>query len=244
MVHSSASASRPAGSFTTVRSWFVPVAASNDGGVLEVAHLEVGRERADHDRPAGTDGPGHAGQHAGIAAPHVAGDGGGAALEPERALAERDGDVEAAVVAEPAGVAPLERHQVGDPRLLRGPVGHFDERGADVDAGDPDAQAGERDGVPAGPATDVEHLVAGAQPEVPDEEGDLLVGALREAVAEIGAAEVRRHPLEPVRLPGAGAGAEGSPGSAQLFAEAHESPNATLTSSGTRARRRCAWWRR
>ena len=76
--------------------------------------------------------------------------------------------------------------------------GQVDEALADVDADDLDAPRGQRVGVAAGPAADVEHPHARLEPERVDEEADLLLGALRERVAQVGVAEVVGDRLEPV----------------------------------------------
>jgi hypothetical protein len=53
-------------------------------------------------------------------------------------------------------------------------------------------------GVAAGPAAHVEQALAGAQVEGVDEEGDLVVGASGERIAEVRRSEVGGERLEPV----------------------------------------------
>ena len=114
------------------------------------------------------------------------------AQEAEPALAEADGGIELGVIGELAHVEYFEpsRELLGG----GGSAGELDEVGREVDAGDVDTAAGERERVAPGPAPDVEHPHPRLQTERADEELDLLLGALGESHYPAG---TRR----PVRLP-------------------------------------------
>jgi hypothetical protein len=64
---------------------------------------------------------------------------------------------------------------------------------------DPDAAPGEGVGVAPGPAADVEHPHPGLEAQRLDQELDLLLGPLREGVAEVRLPHVVGQRLEPMR---------------------------------------------
>jgi hypothetical protein len=96
------------------------------------------------------------------------------------------------------GVGPVELDEVGDALAVGHLVGDLEEASADVHPHHRDLALGQGDGVTAGPAAHVEHRHAGLQVQNLDEEGDLLLGALGEGVAQVGGPEVVGDVLEPV----------------------------------------------
>ena len=104
----------------------------------------------------------------------------GRARSPKRALAQRDRGVELVVERRAAASQARERRAR---RRRRGR--EVDEPLRDVDADDLDARVGAKCvGVTTRAAADVEHR-PGASPSDVDQEGDLLLGALRERVAQV-----------------------------------------------------------
>ena len=85
-----------------------------------------------------------------------------------------------------------------------------DEALADVDADHLDPPPGESVGVAPGSAADVEDPHARLQPQLVDEEPDLLLGAAGERVAEVGPPQVVRQRLEPVHVADVSASRTGS----------------------------------
>ena len=154
--------------------------------LLEVAHEEVGREGGEGEAPARLESLCQPGQDGTVVA-----FGGG---QPEAALAEGHDSVEVTLHGQATGIAPQEG---GPGRGGAGGEGH--ELGGDVDAHHPHPASGQGVGVAAGATAHVEQALARAQAEGVDEEGDLLVGAPGEGVAEIGRAQMGGDGLEPVR---------------------------------------------
>src|SRR5271169_368273 len=187
---------------------------------FEPAGGEEQRERRDGEGGAGSQRPSDAGEHRGLLAP---------AEEAEPALAEAEDRVEARVVGEVPDVAGDEAGR--EALLRRGGAGERHELRGGVDPGDREAPRGEREGVAARPAADVEDLLARREAQGLAQEVDLLVGPTGEghdpagAGGPVGGAEEGRDLVEPE--PGRG----GRPGG--HFASAHVGPNPTSTTSGT-----------
>ena len=160
--------------------------------VVEVAHLEVGGERRHDHSPAGPHRVDHLAQRQ-----HVLVD--GTARPPEQtepALAQGERHVEAARLdREPARVGVHEGATRRRSKRDKGP--------REVDPHDITTCFGERSGVTARPTADVEHTRARSQAEDVGQERDLLGGALRERVTEVGRPEMVGHRLEPMGLPAA-----------------------------------------
>ena len=203
--------------------------------VLEPADLEVGGERRHGGDAAGPQRTGDAGEHVAVGVQRRS----RASGEAEGALAQRDGGVELGVESKVPGIG---AHEAG--ARWRVGSGDVDEPLADVDADDLHPPFGEGVGVPAGPAADVEHPLAGPQAEGVDQELDLLLGALGERVAEVGGAEVVGDRLEPVPLRSLkvfrACGPHflqrvdrDGPATTQPLASAQLGPKDRLTSSGT-----------
>src|SRR5690606_8453271 len=168
--------------------------------------------------------------------------------QPERALAQRDGGVEAdpgavgvaerpveaGVADQGTGIGSLEAGQVRQALAVGDLDGDLDEPLADVDAEHRDAAPGQRQGVPSRSAADIEHPHAQFQAEEVDQEADILLGAHGERVAEVGRSDVIGDVLEPVPIRLAGrSGGLGSDHRAQPLAAAQLEPCERLTARGT-----------
>ena len=145
------------------------------------------RTRVSASRPPGRSARGDPAEHVDLVAP---------AEQPEAALAQADHGVELAVERELAHVEHLEASPasaLGRRRV----TGERDEVGRVVDADDVDARAGRARARGARARSRRRAPAARLEPERVDEEVDLLLGPLRERVAQVRRPEERRDRVEP-----------------------------------------------
>src|SRR5680860_1113655 len=179
---------------------------------LEEPNREVGGEGGERQPPAGSDGGPNS-----VADVRIV-----TAEQTEAALAQTDDGVE------PTDHRRVEVAYVSDrePRVelgrLRGGAGQRDEVRRQIEPGDRTASPGERKGVAARTAADVEHRRTGDEVQRVDEELDLLVRSQRERVPQIRRPEERRDFIEPTRC-----------GPVAHLASAQLGPKPTSTVSGT-----------
>ena len=164
--------------------------------ILQVGHLEVGRERREGEPTARAEGATNAVEHGKIGLQQL-GIGGidGRSTQPERPLAQRDRCVEHTVKLEGPSVGPLEGCTVG--RVGRG---HLDEALRNVHPGHVDATPGELVAVAARSTADVEQRHPRLQAEQDDQRVHLPNRALRKRIAQVGGAEVVGQPFKPVSV--------------------------------------------
>ena len=193
VVQRSASASRPSSSLIVVRSWATPPSASKVVVLLEVAHLEVGGEGGERDPAARAHGPGHAvedrarrGRARSSSPPPAASPKAPWQREMTASNSPSKGRARASSRSKvtPGGRVARGRGRRTAARCRR--------RGPRCRAG----RARGRGGPARSPTSSTR--MPGLEPERVDQEADLLLGPLRERVAQVGRPEVVGQVLEPV----------------------------------------------